>query len=54
MTEVVNLLTTNPGVNVSIKVDINAESSAPFDRNTVVRHVKENCNTLHFEEAQFE
>lgn len=54
MTEVVNLLTANPGVDVSIKVDINAESNAPFDKNTVVRPVKANCDTLHFEESIFE
>ena len=54
MAEVVNLLTAKPGVTVSIKIDIRAESPAPFDKATVIRQVEANCTTLKFEESAFE
>jgi hypothetical protein len=51
--EVVLHFTSRPGVKVQITIDIQAESPANFDDGTQ-RTVKENCNVLHFKNAEFE
>ena len=52
MQELVSLFTTKPGVKVTIKLDIEASSSTPFDDNTV-RAVKENSVVLKLESSDF-
>ena len=52
MEELVSLFTTKPGVKVTIKLDIEASSSIPFDDNTV-RAVKENSASLKLESSDF-
>ena len=51
--EVVQQFTTQPGVKVKIAIEIRAESSAGFD-DGLQRSVKENCNVLQFNNAEFE
>ncbi|SKA70033.1 ATP-binding protein [Desulfobaculum bizertense] len=51
--EIITLLTSKPGVNVRVKLDIEADASEGFDDN-VQRAVRENCSTLDFKEAEFE
>ena len=45
-------LAAKPGVKVTIKLDIEASSSIPFDDNTV-RAVKENSASLKLESSDF-
>lgn len=51
--EVIQHFAINPNVRVTIRVDIEAESTLPFD-SALIRTVKENTNTLKFEESEFE
>ncbi len=51
--EVVLQFTSRPGVKVTIAIEIQAESSTGFDEG-LQRAVKENCNVLHFKNAEFE
>lgn len=51
--EVALLFTQRADTKVSIKIEIEAESSAGFDEG-VQRAVKENCNVLKFKNAEFE
>jgi len=51
--EVVLQFTSKAGVNVTISVEIQANSAAGFDDGTQ-RSVKENCNVLKFKNAEFE
>src|SRR5207249_495002 len=51
--EVVLQFTSRPGVHVKIAIEIQAESSTGFDEG-LQRAVKENCNVLHFQNAEFE
>lgn len=52
--ELVSLFTMKPGVNVKIRLDIEATSETPFDDNTV-RAVRENGNALKFDsDSNFE
>jgi hypothetical protein len=51
--EVVLQFTSRPGVQVSIAIEIQAASATGFDDN-LQRAVKENCNVLHFQNAEFE
>jgi hypothetical protein len=51
--EVVLQFTSRPGVQVKIAIEIQAESSTGFDEG-LQRAVKENCNVLHFQNAEFE
>ncbi len=51
--EIINLLTTRPGVTVRLKLDIEADSMEGFDENTQ-RAVRENCEALKFSEADFD
>ena len=51
--EVVQQFTVRPGVNVTITVEIQAESSAGFDAG-IQRAVTENCTTLKFGPGSFE
>lgn len=50
--ELVSLFTTKPGIHVSLKLDIEATSSVPFDDNTV-RAAKENSAVLRLETFGF-
>jgi len=54
MDNVVNVLNASPGVNVEIKVNITADSAAPFDNAAVIRPVTQNCTDLHFDCHTFE
>jgi uncharacterized protein len=51
--EVVLNFTAKHGVNVRIKVDIEAETATGFD-DALQRIVRENCNVLKFRNAEFE
>ena len=51
--EVVLQFTSRPGVHVTIAIEIQAESPTGFD-DGLQRAVKENCNVLHFQTAEFE
>jgi hypothetical protein len=51
--EVVLQFTSRPGVQVKIAIEIQAESQTGFDEG-LQRSVKENCNVLHFKNAEFE
>ena len=51
--EVVNQFTTDMNVDVKISVEIEASSSKGFDEN-LQRSIKENCNVLKFNTAEFE
>jgi len=51
--EVVLQFTSRPGVQVKIAIEIQAESETGFDEG-LQRAVKENCNVLHFQNAEFE
>ena len=51
--EVVQNFTIKPGVNVSISVEIQANSGEGFDEG-MQRTIKENCNVLKFSNAEFE
>ena len=51
--EVVLQFTSRPGVQVKIAIEIQAESPTGFDEG-LQRAVKENCNVLHFQNAEFE
>lgn len=53
MDEVVQQLTAKLGVNVKISVEIEASSQDGFDE-SMQRTVKENCNVLRFNSAEFE
>ncbi len=53
MDEVVQQFTTRLGVDVTISVEIEANSNAGFDEG-LERTVKENCNVLRFRNAEFE
>lgn len=53
MDEVVQQFTAKLGVNVKISVEIEANSRDGFDE-SMQRTVKENCNVLRFNSAQFE
>ena len=53
MDEVVQQFTAKLGVDVTISVEIEAKSNAGFDEG-LQRTVKENCNVLHFSNAEFE
>ena len=52
MQELVSLFTTKPGVEVSLKLDIEASSPTPFDDSTI-RAAKENSVVLKLETADF-
>ena len=52
MQELVSLFTTKPGVEVSLKLDIEASSQNPFDDNTI-RAAKENSVVLKLESHDF-
>jgi len=54
MNEVVSILNGRPGVDVKIRVDIEAKSRESFDKNAVVRPVTENCSNLGFATQGFE
>lgn len=51
--EVINQFTSNMKVNVKISVEIEATNTEGFDEN-LQRSVKENCNVLKFQSAEFE
>jgi hypothetical protein len=51
--DVVLNFTANHGVNVRVKVDIEAETASGFD-DALQRTVRENCNVLKFRNAEFE
>ncbi|MGR8935560.1 MAG: hypothetical protein ACU837_14390 [Gammaproteobacteria bacterium] len=51
--EVIMQFTSRPGVKIKIAIEIQAESNSGFDEG-LQRVVKENCNTLHFRNAEFE
>jgi hypothetical protein len=51
--EVVQNFTAKLGVNVTISVEIEAKSKDGFDE-AMQRTIKENCNSLHFGNAEFE
>ncbi|BCX80584.1 hypothetical protein MIT9_P0158 [Methylomarinovum caldicuralii] len=51
--EVVQQFTAKPGVDVKISVEIQAQSKEGFDE-SLQRIVKENCNVLKFDSAEFE
>lgn len=51
--EVVQQFTSRLGVDVSISVEIQANSREGFDE-TLQRTIKENCNVLRFNNAEFE
>ena len=51
--EVVEHFTKNPGAEVKISVDIQAEAAGGFDEQTQ-RTVRENCSVLNFQSAEFE
>lgn len=51
--EIMQQFTTDPNANVTISIDIQAQSSSGFDE-TVQRAVRENCNHLRFKNADFE
>ena len=51
--EVVQNFTSKPGAEVSISVEIQADSEEGFDEN-LRRTVKENCNVLKFKNAEVE
>lgn len=51
--EIVQQFTIRPDVKVQIAVEIRAESATGFD-GSLQRTVKENCNVLHFKNAEFE
>jgi aspartate aminotransferase-like enzyme len=53
MDEVVQQFTAKLGVNVKISVEIKASSRDGFDE-SMQRTVKENCNVLRFNSAEFE
>ena len=53
MDEVVQQFTAKLGVDVTISVEIEAKSTTGFDEG-LQRTVKENCNVLHFSNAEFE
>ena len=53
MDEVVQQFTAKLGVNVKISVEIEASSQDGFDE-SMQRTVKENCNVLRFNSAEFE
>lgn len=50
---VIALFTAKPGISVTIKLDIEASSAQPFDKNTVVRPVLENAKSLGFAQSEF-
>jgi len=50
---VIALFTARPGVNVRVKLDIEASSASAFDKNTVVRPVVENSKNLGFVQSEF-
>lgn len=50
---VITLFTAKPGVKVTLKLDIEASSDKPFDKNTVIRPVSENSKQLGFSLAEF-
>ncbi|MBO5760461.1 MAG: ATP-binding protein [Lentisphaeria bacterium] len=52
MQELVSLFTTKPGIEVSLKLDIEASSQTPFDDNTI-RAAKENSVVLKLESFDF-
>jgi predicted AAA+ superfamily ATPase len=51
--EVLDHLVKNPGTKVTIKLEIEAECSQGFGE-SLQRTIKENCNTLKFDNAEFE
>jgi len=51
--EVLDYLTKNPGTKVTLKIEIEAECAQGFGE-SLQRTIKENCNTLKFENAEFE
>lgn len=51
--EVITQFTSRPGTNVTIKIEIEAKDERGFDEN-LQRAVRENCNMLHIEPAEFE
>lgn len=53
LAEVISKFTLDPKVKVTLKLDISAETPTSFDKNTVVRPVTENCNTLGFSSKGF-
>lgn len=50
---IISIFTTKQGVNVSVKLDIEASSSTEFDKNTVIRPVSENARALGFTSSEF-
>ena len=50
--ELISLFTTKPGVKVTVKLDIEAETETFFDDNTI-RAVKENSSILKLESSEF-
>ena len=50
---VIALFNSKPGVKVTVKLDIEASSPTPFDKNTVVRPVEGNSRTLGFSSSEF-
>lgn len=51
--EIITLLNSKPGVNVRVRLDIEADASDGFDE-SVQRAVRENCSVLGFKGAEFE
>jgi hypothetical protein len=50
---VISLFTSKPGVEVKVKLDIEATSQTEFDKNTVIRPVTENSRTIGFFSSEF-
>ena len=50
---VISLFTSKPGVEVIVKLDIEATSQTEFDKNTVIRPVAENSRTIGFSSSEF-
>ena len=50
---VISLFTAKPGVHVTVKLDIEASSTTPFDKNTIIRPVSENGKALGFTTSEF-
>jgi hypothetical protein len=51
--EVIAQFTSRPGASVTIKIEIQAEDAKGFDEN-LQRAIRENCNMLRIEPAEFE
>lgn len=50
---VISLFTAKPGVHVTVKLDIEASSTTPFDKNSIIRPVSENGKALGFTTSEF-